>query len=153
MSERERGKKKKKQITKRDTQKKKKNQERNYGNRRVKGRSICFSVDGRDTYKRRWEGTIAHTVREATVTFGCDPRHVSWMAIPCPRAATGNDCPASPQGAPLTPTHRQTHTYAHTHSPRLGTCGWMSSMDDRIHDPKIATVRPTTRRKNTCRKS
>lgn len=71
--------------------------------------------------------------------FGCDSRHVSWMAIPCPRAATGDDCPASPQGAPLTPTTR--HTQIHTLLP--GDLQWMSSMDDRIHDPKIATVRPT----------
>lgn len=46
----------------------------------------------------------------AKMTFGPVARHVSWMAIPCPRAATGNDCPASPLGAPQKHTHTQTHT-------------------------------------------
>lgn len=95
---------------------------------------------------KRWERAIGHRVREATVRFGCDPRHVSWMAIPCPRAATGDDCPASPQGAPLTPgtcTHKHTHTSTPTPRDLLvdEQYGWL----DRIHDPKIATVRPATR--------
>lgn len=82
----------------------------------LKGGQHNLSVGGRDICKRR-EGTIGHRVREATVRFGCDPRHVSWMAITCPRAATGDDCPASPQGAPLTPTP-PTHTQTHTPLPR-----------------------------------
>lgn len=70
--------------------------------------------------------------------FGPVARHVSWMAIPCPRAATGNDCPASPQGAP------QKHTRKHTHISLAGRPAgcwrvWMIW----LHDPKIAFVWPT----------
>ena len=64
--------------------------------------------DGREL----WDGGV----REATMRFGSDPRHVSWMAIPCPRAATGDDCPASPQGAPLTPRHTHKHARMHKHT-------------------------------------
>lgn len=73
--------------------------------------------------------------------FGRDPRRVPWMAIPCPRAATGDGCPASPQGAPLTPTALPRHTNTHTLFCPTETCRWMSSTDNCIHDPKIATER------------
>lgn len=100
-----------KQIAKRDMQK----------NKSQRSNSGAGGVNRRSTYStsawmgqihvRDGKGTIGHGVREATVRLGCDPRHVSWMTIPCPRAATGDDCPASPQGVPLTPllTHTNTH--------------------------------------------
>lgn len=98
--------------------------------------------DGHLSDRRRGNSTQSEGSR---LKFWLWPKHVSWMAIPCPRAATGDDCPASPQGSPLTPQPAHTNTYAHL--PCLETWRWMNSMDDRIHDPKIATVWPATRRK------
>lgn len=55
--------------------------------------------------------SVGMKTKGATMMFGSVARHVSWMAIPCPRAATGNDCPASPQGAPQKHTRKHTHTF------------------------------------------
>lgn len=63
--------------------------------------------------------------------FGCSPSHMAWMAIPCPRAARGNDSPKTPLGPAIHPVHKRKHTQTHTQNMSMG------ARTER--DPKTAT--------------